>query len=35
MSVRRNNLEGEIQCVRLLERGPLLVRHPGDPAQLC
>ncbi len=35
MNVRRDDLEGEVQCVRLLEWGPLLARHPGDPAQLC
>jgi hypothetical protein len=35
MSVRRYDLEGEVQRVHLLERGPFLARHPGDPAQLC
>jgi hypothetical protein len=35
MSIRRDDLEGEVQRVRLLEWGPLLARHPGDPAQLC
>jgi len=35
MNVRRDDLEGEVQCVSLMERGPLLTRHPSDPAQLC
>jgi hypothetical protein len=35
MSVRQDDLEDEAQHVRLLERGPLLARHLGDPAQLC
>jgi hypothetical protein len=35
MSVRRDDLEGEVRRVRLLERVPFLARHPGDPAQLC
>ncbi len=35
MSVRRDDLEGEVQRVRLLERGPFLARHLGDPAQFC
>jgi hypothetical protein len=35
MSVRRDDLEGEVQCLRLLERGPLFARHLGDPTQLC
>ncbi len=32
MNVRRDDLEGEVLRVRLLEQGPLLARHPGDPA---
>jgi hypothetical protein len=35
MSVRRDNLEGKVQRIRLLERGPLLAHHLSDPAQLC
>jgi hypothetical protein len=35
MSVHWDDLEGEIQRVRLLEWDPLLARHPGDPAQFC
>jgi len=35
MSVRRNDLEGEVQHVHLLKRGRLLAHHSGDPAQLC
>jgi hypothetical protein len=35
MSVRRDDFKDEVQRVRLLERGPLLARHPGDPAQFC
>jgi len=35
MSVRRDDLEGEIQHMRLLEQGRLLAHHYGDPVQLC
>jgi hypothetical protein len=35
MNVCRNDLEGEIQSMRLLKHGPLFARHPGDPVQLC
>jgi hypothetical protein len=35
MSICWDNLEGEVQRMCLLEQGPLLARHPGDPTQLC
>jgi hypothetical protein len=35
MSVCRDDLEGEVQHVCLLEQGPLLARHPSDLTQLC
>jgi hypothetical protein len=35
MNVRRDDLEGKVQRVRLLERGPLFAHHLGDLTQLC
>jgi hypothetical protein len=35
MNVGRDDLKGKVQCVRLLEQGPLLARHPSDLVQLC
>jgi len=32
MNIYQDDLEGEVQRVRLLERGRLLAGHSGDPA---